>query len=40
MRQLTIVGEKMDIENLSIKDIKNLIITTKDEDKKELWQST
>ncbi|HJG07323.1 MAG TPA: ribonuclease HII, partial [Megamonas hypermegale] len=29
----------MDIENLSIKDIKNLIITTKDEDKKELWQA-
>ena len=39
MRQLTIVGEKMDIENLSIKDIKNLIITTKDEEKEELWQA-
>ena len=28
----------MDIENLSIKDIKNLIVTTKDEEKEELWQ--
>ena len=29
----------MDIENLSIKDIKNLIVTTKDEEKEELWQA-